>query len=99
MPKYVIERDIPNAGAMNADQLRTASQRSCEALSSLPRVQWLESFVTDDRLYCIYIAPDENTIREHARFSGLPANRISVVRAVLDPTTAEPRRAASGGAS
>jgi hypothetical protein len=98
MPKYVIERDIPHAGDMNADQLRTASQRSCQVLSGLPQVQWVESYVTDDRIYCIYIAPNEDAIREHARLSGFPANRISAVRAIIDPTTAETRQAASGGA-
>jgi hypothetical protein len=90
MPKYVIERDIPNAGKLSADQLQAISQKSCEVLRNQgPQIQWVHSYVTDDRIYCIYIAPDEETVQEHARQGGFPANRISEVRSVIDPTTAE----------
>ena len=88
MPRYVIERDIPGAGKLSADELRAISQRSCTVLDKLgPRIQWLQSYVTDDKVYCVYIAPDEATIREHARQGGFPANRISQVRTIIDPTT------------
>ena len=90
MPKYVIERDLPGAGQLSADELRGISKKSCEVLQALgPDIQWVQSFVTGDRLYCVYIAPDMDIIREHARCGGFPANRISEVRAVMDPTTAE----------
>ena len=90
MPKYVIERDIPGAGKLTRDELRAISQKSCGVLRNLgPQIQWLESFVTPDKIYCVYIAPDENAIREHARQGGFPANRISEVRTVIDPTTSE----------
>lgn len=86
MPKFVIERDIPGAGRMTESELREASLRSLEALGELgPKIQWLHSFVTDDKLYCVYLAPDEETIRQHAGMAGLPANRISAVRGLLDP--------------
>jgi hypothetical protein len=86
MPKFVIERDIPGAGRMTESELRAASLRSLEALGELgPKIQWLHSFVTDDKLYCVYLAPDEETIRKHAGMAGLPANRISAVRGLLDP--------------
>ena len=89
MPKYVIERDVPGAGRLSPDELRTLAGRSCDVLDRLgPQVRWLESYVTDDRLYCVYLAPDAESIREHARQGGFPANRIAEVRSVIDPTTA-----------
>jgi hypothetical protein len=89
MPKFVIEREIPGAGALSERDLKAASQKSCRVLRDLPQVQWLQSYVTGDRLYCVYIAPDEEQIKEHARLSGFPASRISQVMNVIDPTTAE----------
>lgn len=90
MPKYVIEREIPNAGKLSQLELQGISQKSCGVLQKLgPQVQWLESFVTDDKIYCVYIAPNEEMVREHARQGGFPANRISAVRYVIGPTTAE----------
>jgi hypothetical protein len=90
MPKYVVERDIPGAGGLSRQDLIGVSQTSCVVLNELgPKIQWLESFVTDDKIYCIYIAPDEQTILEHAKRGGFPANRVSEVRTIIDPTTAE----------
>jgi hypothetical protein len=90
MPKYVIERDIPGAGNLTAEQLQGISQKSCGVLNSLgPKIQWIQSFVTNDKVYCIYIAPNEALVREHAQKGGFPANRISEVKEVIDPTTAE----------
>jgi hypothetical protein len=90
MPKYVIERDIPGAGKLTRDELHAISQKSCGVLRNQgPQIQWVESFVTPDKIYCIYIAPDENAIREHARQGGFPANRISEVKTMIDPTTSE----------
>lgn len=90
MPKFVIERDLPGAGKLTAEQLRGVSQQSCNVLKGLgPQIQWVQSFVTDDKVYCVYIAPNEEMIREHARLGGFPANRISQVRAMIDPTSAE----------
>jgi cell division inhibitor SulA len=90
MPKYVIEREIPNVGELSPEQLQAISQKSCAVLSNLgPQIQWVESYVVDDRIYCVYIAPNEELIREHARQGGFPANRISEVRRMIDPTTAE----------
>jgi hypothetical protein len=89
MPKFVIEREIPGAGTLSERDLKAASQKSCRALRELPEVQWLQSYVTGDKLYCIYISPSEEQIREHARQSGFPANRISQVMNIIDPTTAE----------
>lgn len=90
MPKYVIEREMPGVGNATAHELHAASQTSCAALKQMgPHVQWVQSFVTDDRLYCIYVAPDENAIREHARLGGFPANKIARIRTTIDPTTAE----------
>ena len=90
MPKYVIEREIPGAGKLSAQELRAISQKSCGVLSELgPQIQWIQSYVTDDKIYCVYIAPDVGTVREHADRGGFPANRISEVRTVIDPTTAE----------
>lgn len=90
MPKYVIEREIAGAGKLTPEQLQGVSQKSCGVLKNLgPQIQWLESYVTDDKIYCLYIAPDEETVREHARQGGFPANRVSAVKAIIDPTTAE----------
>lgn len=90
MPKYIIERDIPNAGALSYRELQGISQKSCGVLSDMgPKIQWLESYVTDDKVYCVYIAPDEATVKEHAEKGGFPANRISQIRTTIDPTTAE----------
>jgi Protein of unknown function (DUF4242) len=90
MPKYVIEREIAGAGNLSADELQGASQTSCNTLNSLgTQIQWMQSYVTDNKLYCIYIAPSEDLIREHADQSGFPANKISEVKAIIDPTTAE----------
>ncbi|HLA94834.1 MAG TPA: DUF4242 domain-containing protein [Pyrinomonadaceae bacterium] len=89
MPKFVIERDIPGAGKMSANDLMAASQKSCSVLDKLgAEIQWIHSYVTDDKLYCVYTAPSEDLIAEHARESGFPANRISEVRAMIDPTRA-----------
>lgn len=90
MPKYVIERELPGAGQLTLDQLQAVSQTSCGVLRNLgPEIQWVESYVTDNKIYCIYIAPDERLIREHATQGGFPANRISEIRTMIDPTTAE----------
>ncbi|CAI8749083.1 DUF4242 domain-containing protein [Pseudomonas sp. IT-P294] len=89
MPKFVIEREIPGAGTLSERDLKAASQKSCRTLRDLPEVQWLQSYVTGDKLYCVYIAPSEELIKEHARQSGFPANRISQVMNIIDPTTAE----------
>ncbi|MGD0777497.1 MAG: DUF4242 domain-containing protein [Candidatus Solibacter sp.] len=90
MPKFVIERDIPEAGKLSPQQLQGISQKSCSVLQAMgPGIQWVQSYVTDDRIYCIYIAPDEDTVRQHAERGGFPANRVSQIRAVIDPTTSE----------
>ncbi len=90
MPKYIIEREIPGAGTLTPDQLQAISQKSCSVLNELgPQIQWVESYVTDDKVYCVYIAPNEAMIRDHANRGGFPANRISEIRTVIDPTTAE----------
>ncbi|MGB0125432.1 MAG: DUF4242 domain-containing protein, partial [Silvibacterium sp.] len=90
MPKFVIERDLPGAGELSPQQLQGVSQKSCSVLKNLgPEIQWVHSYVTQDKIYCIYIAPDEKLIREHASQGGFPANRISEVKAMIDPTSAE----------
>jgi hypothetical protein len=89
MPKFLIEREIPGAGKLSAAELQSISQKSCSVLRSLPQVQWVESYVTDDKIYCVYIAPDEQAVREHARLGGFPANPVSIIRGMLDPTSAE----------
>ena len=90
MPKYVIERELPGAGSLSAEELRGISQTSCNVLNSMgPQIQWVQSQVTDDKIYCTYIAPNEEMVRQHAEQGGFPANKISEVRAVIDPTTAE----------
>jgi hypothetical protein len=87
MPKFVIEREIAGAGKLGREDLTAISQKSCSVLNELgPRIQWIESYVTDDKIYCVYIAPDAETIREHARRGGFPANRISEVKTVIDPS-------------
>lgn len=90
MPKYVIERDIPGAGDLSATDLHGISQKSCAVLSDMgPQIQWVESFVTQDKIYCVYIAPDEASVREHAKRGGFPATRVSAVKRMIDPITAE----------
>jgi cell division inhibitor SulA len=90
MPKFVIEREIPEAGKFSPEQLQAISQTSCGVLREMgPQIQWLHSYVTDDKIYCVYIAPDEETVRQHAQAGGFPANKVSQVRAVIDPTTSE----------
>ena len=90
MPKYVIEREIPGAGALSPEELHAISQKSCGVLSNLgPQIQWVQSFVTGDKIYCIYIAPNEQMVREHAAQGGFPANVVAEVKSVIDPTTAE----------
>jgi hypothetical protein len=90
MPKYVIERELPGAGALSAEQLQGISQKSCGVLRNLgPQIQWLQSYVTKDKIYCVYIAPNEAMVREHAKQGGFPANRVSEVKMIIDPTTAE----------
>ncbi|WP_018153132.1 DUF4242 domain-containing protein [Leeia oryzae] len=90
MPKYVIERDIPGAGKLSAADLKGISQKSCGVLSSMgPQIQWQHSYVTDDKVYCVYIAPDEEAVRKHAEMGGFPVNKISKVTTIIDPITAE----------
>jgi hypothetical protein len=90
MPKYVIEREIPGAGKLDAAQLKAISQTSCGVLQGLgPQIQWVQSYVTDDKIYCVYIAPNEEMVREHARRGQFPANKVSEVKGIIDPTTAE----------
>ncbi|HEX5731703.1 MAG TPA: DUF4242 domain-containing protein [Blastocatellia bacterium] len=90
MPRFLIEREIPDAGKLSAEELQAISQKSCEVLNQMgPRIQWLQSYVTGNKIYCVYIAPDEGMIKEHARQGGFPANSISEIKAVIDPTTAE----------
>jgi hypothetical protein len=90
MPKYVIEREIPGAGQIPPDQLQAISQTSCGVLKKLgPQIQWVHSYVTDNKIYCVYIAPNEEILREHAKQGGFPANKVSEVKTIIDPTTAE----------
>ena len=90
MPKFVIEREIPGAGNLSPRELQAISQKSCSVLDNMgPKIQWVHSYVTDNKIYCIYNAPDEQTVRQHAQQGGFPANTISRVRSVIDPTTAE----------
>ena len=90
MPKYVIEREIPGAGKLTPADLQAISQKSCSVLDALgPKIQWLESYVTDDKVYCVYIAPNEALVREHAQKGGFPANKISQVKSIIDPTTSD----------
>jgi hypothetical protein len=90
MPKFVIEREIPNAGKLTAQELKAISQKSCGVLSKLgPQIQWVQSYVTNDKIYCVYVAPNEQMVREHAKQGGFPANSVARVMTVIDPTTAE----------
>jgi len=90
MPRFVIEREIAGAGNLSAQDLQAISQRSCSVLNQMgPQIQWVQSYVTDDKVYCVYVAPTEDMVREHARKGGFPANRVAAVRTVIDPTTAE----------
>jgi len=90
VPKYVIERDIPNAGSLTGHESQAISQKSCSVVRNLgPQIQWLHSYVTDDKIYCVYIAPNEEMVREHAKQGGFPANRVSEVKRMIDPTSVE----------
>jgi hypothetical protein len=90
MPKFVIERDMPGVGALSQPELKGASQKSCTVLGALgPQIQWIQSYVTDNKIYCVYIAPNEEMVMEHARQGGFPANHVSSVKTLIDPTTAE----------
>jgi hypothetical protein len=90
MPKFVVEREIPGAGSLTPEQLQAISQKSCGVLRQMgPEIQWIESFVTDDKVYCVYIAPDAEAIRRHAQQGGFPANRITQVHSIIDPSTAD----------
>ena len=90
MPKYLIEREIPGAGDLSQQELQAISQKSCGVLRNMgPQIQWVESYVTGDKIYCVYIAPDEAAVREHAAQGGFPANRVSEIKRMIDPTTAE----------
>jgi hypothetical protein len=90
LPKYVIERELPGAGKLSTAELQAISQKSCGVLRNLgPEIQWLQSYVTGDKIYCVYIAPNEEMVREHAKQGGFPANRVSEVKRIIDPTTAE----------
>ncbi len=92
MPKFVIERNIPSVGSLPPEELQAISQKSCGVLREMgPQIQWVQSFVTADKIYCVYIAPDEKAVKEHAERGGFPADRISQVTSVIDPTTSEPR--------
>jgi len=94
MPKFVIEREIPGAGKLTPEQLQGVADKSCGVLKAMgPQIQWVHSYVTGDKIYCVYIAPDENAVREHAKRGGFPANRVSEVTTIIDPTTAEKSRA------
>jgi hypothetical protein len=100
MPKFVIEREIPGAGNLSGQELQAISQTSCGVLQKLgPQIQWVQSYVTGDKVYCVYIAPNEEMIREHAKQGGFPANSISEVKSVIDPTTAEQQTAAGSSAA
>ncbi len=90
MPKYVIERDIPNAGSLTEHEIQAISQKSCSVVQNLgPQIQWVHSYVTDDKLYCVYIAPNEEMVKEHAKQGGFPANRVSEVKRMIDPSSVE----------
>ena len=90
MPKFVIEREIPGAGGLSGEELQAISEKSCSVLRVMgPQIQWVQSYVTDDKIYCVYVAPNADAVREHAKRGGFPANVISRVRTIIDPTTAE----------
>jgi hypothetical protein len=97
MPKFLIEREIPGAGNLSTQELQGVSQKSCDVLKNMgPQIQWVESYVTGDKVYCVYIAPNEEMIREHASQGGFPANRISEIKGMIDPTTAEETSQSAG---
>ena len=97
MPKFVIEREIPGAGNLTPQELQGISQTSCGVLQKMgPQIQWVQSYVTGDKIYCVYIAPNEEMIREHASQGGFPANRISEIKSIIDPTTAEEKKQSAG---
>lgn len=89
MPKFVIEREVPGVGKLTPAEIQAMSKKSRSVLSTMPQVQWLHSYVTDDKIYCVYIAPNEQAIRDHAAQGGFPANRVSTIRRMIDPTSAE----------
>ena len=98
MPKYLIEREIPGAGNLTTEQLQGISKTSCDVLRKMgSEIQWLESYVTGDKVYCVYIAPNEDMVREHARQGGFPANRVSEIKTIIDPTTSEEKARSAGG--
>jgi len=98
MPKFLIEREIPGAGSLSPQELQGISQTSCGVLQKMgPQIQWLQSYVTGDKIYCVYIAPNEEMIREHASQGGFPANRVSEIKSIIDPTTAEEKKQSAGG--
>jgi hypothetical protein len=98
MPKYLIEREIPGAGNLSKSDLQGISQTSCGVLQKMgPQIQWVQSYVTGDKVYCVYIAPNEQMIRDHAQQGGFPANRISEIKGIIDPTTAEEKQSANAG--
>jgi len=98
MPKFLIEREIPGAGSLSQQELQAISQTSCGVLQKMgPQIQWLQSYVTGDKIYCVYIAPNEEMIREHASQGGFPANRVSEIKSIIDPTTAEGKSRPAGG--
>ena len=97
MPKYLIEREIAGAGKLSAPELQAVSQKSCSVLQQLgPQIQWVQSYVTGDKIYCVYIAPNEEMVREHASQGGFPANRVSEIKSIIDPTTAEEKSQSVG---
>jgi hypothetical protein len=97
MPKFLIEREIPGAGSLSPQDLQGISQTSCAVLQKMgPQIQWLQSYITGDKVYCVYIAPNEELIREHASQGGFPANRISEIKSIIDPTTAEAKTQSAG---
>lgn len=94
MPKYVIEREIPGAGNLSHEQLQAVAQKSCSVLGEMgPKIQWVQSYVTNDKVYCVYIAANEELVREHAKRGGFPANSVAEVKEIIDPATSEPARA------
>lgn len=98
MPKYLIERELPGAGNLTPQELQKISQTSCDVLQNMgPEIQWVQSYVTGDKVYCVYIAPNEEMIREHARQGGFPANRVSEIKSTIDPTTAEDKQQSATG--
>ena len=98
MPKYLIEREVPGVGNLSAQEVKGLSQKSCSVLQNMgPQIQWVQSYVTGDKIYCVYIAPNEEMIREHAKQGGFPANRISEIKSMIDPTTAEDKEQSATG--